>query len=105
VTGRISSWVDPDEILNKSAMPPAVVVDAARGGCQDCGCLLECIVNSRYWTLAKRPPPPWPDETTFVKEAPIPTPGPGQALTRTIYVSLDPYQWGHCHGNRIWPAA
>jgi len=22
-------------------------------------------------------------------------PGPGQALTRTIYVSLDPYQWGY----------
>jgi len=53
-------------------------------------------VNSRYWTLAKRPPPPWPDEATFaLKEAPVPTPGPGQALTRTIYVSLDPYQWGY----------
>ena len=24
----------------------------------------------------------------------MPTPGPGQALTRTLYVSLDPYQWG-----------
>ena len=53
-------------------------------------------MNSRYWTLAKRPPPPWPDEATFVlKEAPVPTPDPGQALTRTIYVSLDPYQWGY----------
>jgi NADPH-dependent curcumin reductase CurA len=53
-------------------------------------------VNARYWTLAKRPPPPWPDEATFaLKEAPIPIPGPGQALTRTIYVSLDPYQWGY----------
>jgi NADPH:quinone reductase-like Zn-dependent oxidoreductase len=53
-------------------------------------------VNSRYWTLAKRPPPPWPDEATFaLKEASVPTPGPGQALTRTIYVSLDPYQWGY----------
>ncbi len=52
-------------------------------------------MNSRYWTLAKRPPPPWPDEATFaLKEAPVPTPGPDQALTRTIYVSLDPYQWG-----------
>jgi NADPH-dependent curcumin reductase len=56
---------------------------------------LESIVNTRYWTLAKRPPPPWPDDATFaLKEAPIPTPGPGQALTRTLYVSLDPYQWG-----------
>src|SRR3984885_6448199 len=53
-------------------------------------------VNSRYWTLAKRPPPPWPDEGTFaLRDAPVPAPGPGQALTRTIYVSLDPYQWGY----------
>jgi len=52
-------------------------------------------MNSRYWTLAKRPPPPWPDDATFaLREAPIPAPGPGQALTRTLYVSLDPYQWG-----------
>ena len=51
---------------------------------------------NRYWTLAKRPPPPWPDAGTFeVREAPVPAPGPGQALTRTIYVSLDPYQWGY----------
>jgi len=51
---------------------------------------------NRYWTLADRPLPPWPDEGTFeLKEAPIPEPGPGQALTRTIYVSLDPYQWGY----------
>ncbi len=53
-------------------------------------------MNSRYWTLAQRPPPPWPDEVTFaLREASVPTPGPGQALTRTIYVSLDPYQWGY----------
>jgi NADPH-dependent curcumin reductase CurA len=51
---------------------------------------------NRYWTLAKRPPPPWPDADTFaLREEPIPSPGPGQALTRTIYVSLDPYQWGY----------
>ena len=51
---------------------------------------------NRYWTLARRPPPPWPDAETFeLREAPIPQPGPGQALTRTIYVSLDPYQWGY----------
>ena len=53
-------------------------------------------MNSRYWTLNKRPPPPWPDDATFaLKAAPVPTPGPGQTLTRTIYVSLDPYQWGY----------
>jgi NADPH-dependent curcumin reductase CurA len=51
---------------------------------------------NRYWTLAKRPPPPWPDAGTFeLREAPIPSPAEGQALTRTIYVSLDPYQWGY----------
>jgi NADPH-dependent curcumin reductase len=51
---------------------------------------------NRYWTLAERPPPAWPGPDTFrLVTAPIPRPGPGQALTRTIYVSLDPYQWGY----------
>ena len=51
---------------------------------------------NRYWALADRPVPAWPDGATFVlKEAPIPVPGEGQALSRTIYVSLDPYQWGY----------
>lgn len=50
----------------------------------------------RYWTLAKRPPPAWPDAGTFeMREAEVPSPAEGQALTRTIYVSLDPYQWGY----------
>ncbi|WP_421937913.1 NADP-dependent oxidoreductase [Phenylobacterium sp.] len=53
-------------------------------------------MTNRYWTLAQRPPPPWPGPDTFaLREAEVPTPGPGQALTRTIYVSLDPYQWGY----------
>lgn len=51
---------------------------------------------NRYWTLADRPVPPWPDERTFeLREGTIPQPDVGQALTRTIYVSLDPYQWGY----------
>ncbi len=51
---------------------------------------------SRYWTLSDRPVGGWPDEGTFqLLDAPIPTPGPGQAVTRTIYISLDPYQWGY----------
>ncbi|WP_293678155.1 NADP-dependent oxidoreductase [uncultured Phenylobacterium sp.] len=51
---------------------------------------------NRYWTLADHPVPAWPGPDTFeLREAPIPKPGPGQALTRTIYVSLDPYQWGY----------
>ena len=51
---------------------------------------------NRYWTLADGPVPNWPQADTFVlNEGEIPTPGPGQALSRTIYVSLDPYQWGY----------
>ena len=50
----------------------------------------------RYWTLSDRPLGPWPDVGAFeLREAPIPTPAEGQALTRTIYISLDPYQWGY----------
>jgi NADPH-dependent curcumin reductase CurA len=53
-------------------------------------------VTNRYWTLADRPLGPWPTLDTFeLREAPIPRPAAGQALTRTIYVSLDPYQWGY----------
>ena len=51
---------------------------------------------NRYWTLSGAPLGGWPEPDTFeLREAPAPTPGPGQALTRTIYVSLDPYQWGY----------
>ena len=51
---------------------------------------------NRYWTLADRPIGAWPDARTFeLREAPVPEPAEGQALTRTIYVSLDPYQWGY----------
>jgi NADPH-dependent curcumin reductase len=52
--------------------------------------------TNRYWTLSGKPLGGWPDADTFeLREAPVPEPGPGQALTRTIYVSLDPYQWGY----------
>jgi NADPH-dependent curcumin reductase CurA len=51
---------------------------------------------NRYWTLRDRPVGGWPDAETFERrEGPIPEPGPGQALSRTIYVSLDPYQWAY----------
>jgi hypothetical protein len=51
---------------------------------------------NRYWTLSDKPLGGLPDAETFtLHEGPIPAPGPGQALTRTIYVSLDPYQWGY----------
>jgi NADPH-dependent curcumin reductase CurA len=51
---------------------------------------------NRYWTLSDRPLDPWPTLETFeLREGEVPSPAPGQALTRTIYVSLDPYQWGY----------
>jgi len=51
---------------------------------------------NRFWTLSDKPLSPWPEPDTFVlREAAIPEPRRGQALTRTIYVSLDPYQWGY----------
>lgn len=51
---------------------------------------------NRYWTPSGRPVPNWPDADTFVlREGEIPKPADGQALSRTIYISLDPYQWGY----------
>ena len=65
------------------------------------------------WRLARKPPAGWPTDGDFaLSEEPIPTPGPGQMVTRTIYLSLDPYQWGRrrggveavgevCHGRTV----
>ena len=58
-------------------------------------CALGRAMN-RFWTLSHTPVPAWPEPDTFeLREAPVPEPGERQALTRTIYVSLDPYQWGY----------
>lgn len=66
-----------------------------------------------YWALARTPPGGWPVKEDFVlRTAPVPSPGPGQMLTRTLYLSLDPYQWGRrrrgveapgevCHGRTV----
>jgi len=51
---------------------------------------------NRYWTLSGRPLGALPDPGDFeLRTAPLPSPAEGQALTRTIYISLDPYQWGY----------
>jgi hypothetical protein len=51
---------------------------------------------NRFWTLSDKPVGDWPGPETFeLREEAIPKPADGQALTRTIYVSLDPYQWGY----------
>ena len=53
-------------------------------------------MSYKYWTLSGKPVGGWPQADTFdLREAEMPEPAAGQALTRTIYVSLDPYQWGY----------
>ena len=68
---------------------------------------------NRQWLLARKPPGGLPtDEDFTMVETPAPEPGPNQMLTRTIYLSLDPYQWGRkrsgleavgevCHGRTV----
>lgn len=65
------------------------------------------------WRLARTPPEGWPSDGDFSWHAPaIPHPGASQALCRTVYLSLDPYQWGRrrsgteqpgdvCHGRTV----
>lgn len=51
---------------------------------------------NRQWTLTDAPVEAMPTPANFaLREAPMPVPGPGQALARTVYISLDPYQWGY----------
>ncbi|WP_290819427.1 NADP-dependent oxidoreductase [Halovivax sp.] len=50
--------------------------------------------TNRVFTLARRPTGT-PDEDVFeLAEEPIPEPGPGEALVRTLYLSVDPYMRG-----------
>ncbi|MYF28036.1 MAG: NADP-dependent oxidoreductase [Gammaproteobacteria bacterium] len=68
---------------------------------------------NRVWRLARRPPAGWPSDGDFVLgDEAIPEPAAGQALTRTVYLSMDPYQWGRrrsgaeavgdvCHGRTV----
>lgn len=65
------------------------------------------------WTLARKPPGGMPVADDFAwGETRIPSPGRNQMLTRTLYLSLDPYQWGRrrggaeavgevCHGRTV----
>ncbi len=70
-------------------------------------------VTNGIWTLARTPAEGLPTPGDFQwSEAPFPEPADGQMLTRTIYLSLDPYQWGRrrggleapgdvCHGRTV----
>jgi NADPH-dependent curcumin reductase CurA len=69
--------------------------------------------SNHQWVLARTPAEGWPVDGDFRFEAvDVPEPAPGQCLTRTIYLSLDPYQWGRrrsgteqpgdvCHGRTV----
>lgn len=60
---------------------------------------------NRQWTLAREPTAAFPQLEDFkMVESPVPSPGPGQMLTRTIYLSLDPYQWGYTKGGGAYGA-
>ncbi len=66
-----------------------------------------------HWVLARTPPGGWPVDADFEwHESAASSPGPGQMLTQTVYLSLDPYQWGRrrrgieapgevCHGRTV----
>ena len=50
--------------------------------------------TNRVFTLAERPVG-MPTESTFeFREEPVPEPAPGEALVRTLYMSVDPYMRG-----------
>jgi NADPH-dependent curcumin reductase len=74
---------------------------------------MDLNLMNHQWTLARTPPLGWPSEGDFSYSGDkIPVPGDRQCLTRTIYLSLDPYQWGRrrsgveavgdiCHGRTV----
>ena len=50
---------------------------------------------NQVWRLARKPPRGGPSEGDFaLTDETSPRPREGQVSTRTIYVSMDPYQWG-----------
>ena len=68
---------------------------------------------NRQWLRARRPAGGLPEDGDFAwRESPVPQPAEGQVLTRTIYLSMDPYQWVRrrsgaeepgavCHGRTV----
>jgi len=69
--------------------------------------------ENRRWVLARTPLEGYPTDGDFLLQpAAIPDPADGQCLSRTLYLSLDPYQWGRrrsgveqvgtvCHGRTV----
>ncbi|MEM8768551.1 MAG: NADP-dependent oxidoreductase [Pseudomonadota bacterium] len=77
--------------------------------------MTELLSNPKngQWRLARTPPEGWPSPEDFAfHEEALPEPDDGQCLTQTLYLSLDPYQWGRrrsgteqpgdiCHGRTV----
>ena len=71
------------------------------------------MTTNQQWQLARTPPRGLPVPADFLWcEESMREPGPGQLLARTVYLSLDPYQWGRrrrgeerpgevCHGRTV----
>ena len=71
------------------------------------------MTKLQQWKLARTPIYGLPEPDDFVwHEGSVSDPGEGQLLSRTIYLSLDPYQWGRrrrglekpgevCHGRTV----
>ncbi len=69
--------------------------------------------NQHLWRLARTPAEGWPSDGDFKWcTEDIPEPGEGQLVSRTIYLSMDPYQWVRrrtgvetpgqiCHGRTV----
>ena len=70
-------------------------------------------MNNRQWTIARTPAAGWPTEGDFAfSTTPTSEPSKQQLCARTIYLSMDPYQWvrlragAHsvgsvCHGRTV----
>ena len=68
---------------------------------------------NNQWTLARTPPQGFPQDDDFrLQSLPLPALAAQQCLTKTLYLSLDPYQWGRrrsgieqpgevCHGRTV----
>jgi hypothetical protein len=50
--------------------------------------------DNRQWTLARTPAEGWPSDGDFAfSTSAVPDPDQDQVCSRTIYLSMDPYQW------------
>ncbi len=68
---------------------------------------------NQVWPLGRQPARGWPSDGDFVySDEPTAQPARGQALSRTVYLSMDPYQWSRrrsgveavgnvCHGRTV----